>query len=557
MHRLGEGAMGEVWAGENQATGRKVALKLMIRSVPNNKAPELRQRMLREARACGKLSHRNIVQIYDVGETPSGDPFLVLELLRGRTLAERLKDTRRMDPALAAHIGADIASALAVAHGAKIIHRDLKPANIILHQEENDSDERFVVKVLDFGVCKSLDSAGDGPATVTNVAVGSPVYMSPEQVALLKDLDGRTDIWSLGIILYEMLTGGRPFSGSVDDVVRQIILTRINQVPLASTKVRDVPFELDAIVARCLENDRGRRYGDAGELAKALRAIAKAGVTDRGPRIASRPSPGETQRGSSDAASPTMTPLPGTSALSQGPTGTHLLPASGINASPAPTWRNEMAQWRAQRDVIAATRAAMLEAVQGGTQALDSAAMLGNAVKQLEPTGSTSALGALAQESMRPHESLFFMSAARMRSRSPQTKLALLGLIVFSMLVFVVLAVHAASAPDEPAPPKSKPMNTANTPAIEASMVPPRQTITPEAVVDKPVEAPTVGSAAPSASASVPVPTAAPVIPRQTVPKQVAPKRSMTPCKVSGGKTTCTKSKSPWILGNSYSPSKI
>lgn len=563
VQRIGEGAMGEVWSGENQSTGRKVALKLMIhpahqaRSSQKNNTAELRQRMLREARACGKLSHRNIVQIFDVGETPSGDPFLVLELLRGRTLSERLKDTRRMDPTMAARIGSDIASALAVAHAAQIIHRDLKPANIFLHQEENDQDERFVVKVLDFGVCKSLDGGADGPATVTNVAVGSPVYMSPEQVALQKDLDGRTDLWSLGIILYEMLTGGRPFSGSVDDVVRQIILTRINSVPLASTKVRDVPPEFDAIVARCLENDRGRRYGDAAELSQALRAIAKAGVTDRAPRLASRPSLGDMQFGVSDVISPTSTPLPGTTVHVQGPTGTHLLPASGVNVSPAPAWRNEMAQWRAQRDVIAATRAAMLEAVQGGTQALDSAAMLGNAGKQPEPTGTTSALAALAQETVKPRESLVFMSAARMRSHSPQTKLALAGLVVFSVLVFVVLAVHAASAPDEPEPSKSKPTTSANPVAPRASMVQPRQTITPEAVVDKPAAVAPTPSAAPQENASLPMQKAAPTIQRQTAPKQGTPKPSMTTCKVSGGKKTCTKSKSPWALGNPYSPGKL
>lgn len=557
VHRLGEGAMGEVWAGENQSTGRKVALKLMIRTVPNNKAPELRQRMLREARACGKLSHRNIVQIYDVGETPSGDPFLVLELLRGRTLAERLKDTRRIDPAMSARIGADIASALAMAHAAKIIHRDLKPANIILHQEENDPDERFVVKVLDFGVCKSLDGGGDGPATVTNVAVGSPVYMSPEQVALQRDLDGRTDIWSLGIVLYEMLTGGRPFSGSVDDVVRQIILTRINRVPLASTRVRDVPVELDEIVARCLENDRAHRYGDASELAKALRAIAKTNVPGRLTGSGNRQLSLDVKQAVTNAMLPSTTPLVEAVQEAKGPTGTHLLPASVKNVSPAPAWRDEMAQWRAQRDVIAATRAAMLESVHGGTQALDSAALLGNGGRS-EPIGSTSALGAFAQESVLPKETPILVSAARMRTHSSQTKLALLGLVVFSILVFVVLAVHAASAQDENTN-EIKPMASTSAARPKAPMAQPPQAATPEAAVEKPVEAAPIASAAPPAMTSAPIAKAAPTVPRQTAPKQVTPQPTKPVCKASGGTTTCprTEKKGPTrLFGPVYNPDK-
>src|SRR5690242_10435325 len=146
VQRIGAGAMGEVWAGENQTTGGKVALKLIIPTAPEHRTPELRQRLIREAKACGKLAHRNIVQIFDVGTTPEGDPFLVLELLRGKPLDEMLKDTRRIEPAMAARIGAEIANALTVAHTAKIIHRDLKPANIFLHREDGMPEDRFIVK---------------------------------------------------------------------------------------------------------------------------------------------------------------------------------------------------------------------------------------------------------------------------------------------------------------------------------------------------------------------------------------------------------------------------
>src|SRR5262249_47906055 len=128
--RIGEGAMGTVWEAINERTGRHVALKLILRPTD-----DIRRRMLREARAYGSLLHRNIVEIYDVGETETGDPFLVMQLLSGETLADLLMRKRRIEPPLAARIGRDIANAIAAAHDAQIIHRDLKPANIFLHRE--------------------------------------------------------------------------------------------------------------------------------------------------------------------------------------------------------------------------------------------------------------------------------------------------------------------------------------------------------------------------------------------------------------------------------------
>jgi len=530
VQRIGEGAMGEVWAGENQSTGRKVALKFIIRSAAKNNAEELRQRLLREARACGKLSHRNIVQIYDVGETLTGEPFLVLELLRGRTLAERLKDTRRMGPAMAARIGADIASALSVAHAAKIIHRDLKPTNIFLHQDENDPDERFVVKVLDFGVSKILDGSVDGPATVTNMAVGSPVYMSPEQVALQKDLDGRSDIWSLGIVLYEMLTGGRPFSGNVDDVVRQITLTRNNKVPLPSTKVRDVPPDFDALVARCLEHERERRFESASELFKALRSIAKAGVPSRHTGSANRPLPPEVQQAAAEA----------------------MFPATALFASPAPAWRTEMAQWRAHRDAAAATRAAMMEAVQAGTQAFDGPAIVGNS-SLLERTGTTSDVGPFSHPLVELREVSSVGSAERFRHRSLQTKLALLGLIVFSAIVFAVLAVHATSGPDEPEQGISTPSTSVQAANLQASMVEPEQMVplelAPTTRTDKPTEITQAASTAAPSTTNIPGPKAAPLNPQQPATKTTTSKPNKTACKASGKGNTCTPQKSNSILG--------
>src|SRR6185503_1947788 len=202
--RLGAGAMGEVWEATNELTGCKVALKRIL-----NPTDDLRRRLLQEARACGSLEHRNIVKVYDVVETDNGDPILVMQRLTGETLAEMLRRKRKLEPPLAASIGRDIACALGAAHDAQFVHRDLKPANVFLHREHDVGEGEFVLKVLDFGVSKSM-APGDGPATITGMVLGSPAYMSPEQVRMAKDLDPRTDLWSLGIILFEMVTGERP-----------------------------------------------------------------------------------------------------------------------------------------------------------------------------------------------------------------------------------------------------------------------------------------------------------------------------------------------------------
>ncbi len=201
--QIGSGAMGVVWAATNESLGREVALKLIVSS-----NDELRMRLLREGRACGGLKQRNIIELYDVGETAEGDPFLVMQLLSGETLASLLKGKRRLEPAHAARIARDVALALVAAHGAGVIHRDLKPTNIFLHEEIDASgDPITVVKVLDFGVAKKSGGESDGLATVTGGLVGSPAYMSPEQANAQRDLDHRSDLWSLGIVLFELLTG--------------------------------------------------------------------------------------------------------------------------------------------------------------------------------------------------------------------------------------------------------------------------------------------------------------------------------------------------------------
>ncbi|WP_437293171.1 serine/threonine-protein kinase [Sorangium sp. So ce426] len=265
VEKIGEGAMGSVWSAINVATGREVALKRMIRS-----EPELRRRLEREARSCGALRHRNVVDVYDMVETADGEPFLVMQLLSGETLAELLARRRRVEPELGAAIGRDVARGLAAAHALHIVHRDLKPSNIFLHREPGASG--WIVKVLDFGVAKNL-SINDGFHTMPGGAVGSPLYMSPEQVRADSDIDHRTDIWTLGVVLFEMLTGERPFRGNPTEVFAAILT---GEIPTLARTLWRVDGRLVDIVARCMRREREERFRTAAEVAELLDEIATA-----------------------------------------------------------------------------------------------------------------------------------------------------------------------------------------------------------------------------------------------------------------------------------------
>jgi serine/threonine protein kinase len=259
LRQLGEGAMGVVWSARNEQTLGQVALKLIV-----GPEPELRLQLLREAQACCKIHHKNVIQIHDVGQTDSGDPFLVMELLSGETLAELLGRARRLNPREAAVIGRDVARALGAAHDKGIVHRDLKPANIFLHNQPGE-DAR-VVKVLDFGVSKNL-LAADGLRTMLGGPIGSPSYMSPEQARAERDIDARADIWSLGVVLFEMLTGERPFTGEAQEVIDRIASA---EIPLASRRVRSVEPGLDRLISACLTRDREQRLWPISEVEKGL-----------------------------------------------------------------------------------------------------------------------------------------------------------------------------------------------------------------------------------------------------------------------------------------------
>ena len=255
---LGEGGMGQVFRARDTRLGRLVAIKV----IREERAGEgdFRQRFQREAQATAALSHPHICTLYDVGEQ-DGAAYLVMEYVQGETLASRLREGPLPFDRLLRY-AAEIAQALAAAHERGIIHRDLKPANLMLTPSG--------IKVLDFGLAKFADSAGSMDATAAHRILGTPSYMSPEQTRG-EELDGRSDLFSLGCVLYEAATGVRPFRGSsVLDVLHEVATA--HPAP-PSTLRAELPSGWDGLLSQTLAKDRGRRFQSAADLFQALEAL--------------------------------------------------------------------------------------------------------------------------------------------------------------------------------------------------------------------------------------------------------------------------------------------
>lgn len=266
---LGEGAMGAVWSATNELTHKNVAIKFMSAELAADET--MRKRLLREASAAGRLSHDNIINVYDVGVTESGSPFLVMELLQGESLSDRLEREGRLSPGETVAIALAIADALEAARVAGVVHRDLKPANVFL---QASSAGRVVVKVLDFGVSKVQQ--GDASATSTGVAIGTPAYMSPEQARGERTVDHRSDVWALGVVIYEMLTGEWPFRGeTVYAIVAEIISANAPDVRVQAPEVSQA---LGDVVSCCLRRDPGLRFQSAGDARAALASCPESGL---------------------------------------------------------------------------------------------------------------------------------------------------------------------------------------------------------------------------------------------------------------------------------------
>jgi eukaryotic-like serine/threonine-protein kinase len=264
---LGEGGMGLVVSAHHEALDRTVALKVLRRE--SAKDAVMVERFLREARAAANLKSEHVAHVLDVGTLPSGAPFMVLEYLQGADLQQVLSRDGRLSVAVACNYVVQACEAVAEAHASGIVHRDLKPENLYLTTGLGGAD---FVKVLDFGVSKVL-SADRAALTTTGIALGSPVYMAPEQVRGSRDVGPRADVWALGVVLYELLTSDLPFEAeSLPDLCVKI--TQDAPLPLSSRRP-DAPAALTAVVARCLEKDPAKRYFDAAELAEALAPFAQ------------------------------------------------------------------------------------------------------------------------------------------------------------------------------------------------------------------------------------------------------------------------------------------
>ncbi|MET0388254.1 MAG: protein kinase [Polyangiales bacterium] len=272
--RLGAGGMGAVWTARHVALGQRVALKVVLPEALRDAAAV--PRFMREAWAASNIQSDHIVRVFDLGTLESGAPYLVMEHLEGLDLAQRLRQAGKLAVPEAIEIVLQVCEALGEAHALGVVHRDLKPSNIFCVQR---GGSRAAIKVLDFGISKitaipDVPVVGDLSLTNTRTVIGSPLYMSPEQMASAKNVDARADIWSLGVILYELLAGQRPFVG---DTFADLAVQILSDAPRPLGKLRpELPKKLLAVVERCLEKQRDKRYADVGQLARALVAWAPA-----------------------------------------------------------------------------------------------------------------------------------------------------------------------------------------------------------------------------------------------------------------------------------------
>jgi serine/threonine-protein kinase len=261
--------MGAVYLGEHVKMGRRSAIKVMTQSLAHD--PDAIARFNREAANAARINHPNVCAIYDFGETKDGLIYLAMEYIEGESLSDLLEREGALPPHRAAHIFQQAADALQAAHDLGIVHRDLKPDNIMITQGRGGTD---VVKVVDFGIAKAMTGEEGQKVTKTGLVVGTPEYMSPEQLAGDK-LDGRSDLYSLALVLYRMLTGTLPFQA---DSAQEVMIKRLTDEPLPLNQARPgvaFPARLQAVMDRALQRMPSERYASATDLARdVLRAVS-------------------------------------------------------------------------------------------------------------------------------------------------------------------------------------------------------------------------------------------------------------------------------------------
>jgi serine/threonine-protein kinase len=322
LRKLGEGGMGTVYLGQHTLLGRRAAIKVLLNEL--SARPDIVNRFFNEARAVTSISDPGIVQVFDFGYHTDGSAFIVMEYLEGEPLDRRLARMGKLPAAEALRLCRQIASSLAAAHAQNIIHRDLKPENIYLvHDGEVASGERS--KILDFGIAKLSDDNPGKIKTHTGALMGTPIYMSPEQCRGLSDLDHRSDIYSLGCVLFHLLTGRPPFEG---EGMGDIIAAHIREpAPAPSSRAPEIAPSIDALVLRCLAKPPAERFQTMLELAAAIAQIL--------PYITSPVAPTQwvyAYQGGATPAPPPYASRPGTPAPPPPPYASH----PGTPASPPP-----------------------------------------------------------------------------------------------------------------------------------------------------------------------------------------------------------------------------
>ena len=267
LSELGQGAMGVVYKAVDPLIDRTVAIKTINLNLSREELADFEERFNREAKSAGRLNHPNIVTIYDVGRAEHV-AFMAMEYLEGRELKEILASGEVLQPDRVAEIIAQVADALAFAHDHGVVHRDIKPANIMVLRNGS-------VKITDFGIAKMAS----GSRTQIGIILGSPKYMSPEQIAG-KPVDGRSDIFSLGVVLYELLTGQSAFGGE-DCTLTTIMYRVLNEMPASPSDVNpSIPVAFNYIVARALAKAPEHRYQSAREMANDLKHFKNLTATE-------------------------------------------------------------------------------------------------------------------------------------------------------------------------------------------------------------------------------------------------------------------------------------
>jgi serine/threonine-protein kinase len=305
---LGQGGMGSVWIADHLSLGTQVAVKFMSPQFAQNAG--LVQRFRREAMAAAQIKSHHVAQVFDHGVMPDGTPYIVMELLEGEDLRQRIRRSGPMNLQELAGIVTQTAKALGRAHQLGIVHRDIKPDNIFLA----DVGGEMIVKVLDFGIAKQMVDDGLG-ATSTGSMLGTPLYMSPEQLLSSKQVDARSDLWSLGVVAYKAMTGAVPFRGETLGALS--VAVHAGTFPPPSTVRPDLSASVDRWMLRALQRQPDARFGSAREMAEELERIVRepaVQVLMQAPmREGMRSDPGSVEAASQSRS------FPGTSATRAGP----------------------------------------------------------------------------------------------------------------------------------------------------------------------------------------------------------------------------------------------